>query len=221
MESTQSTVAGIGDLEDCIVQNAGELPLAQLRAVALPQVASSVTDPLVAHCVASGKGVSVVRQAIANVVAGKLPAPIPASFARCVVSGVHTLTAVQLARAINSSSTTDQAYARQLGQRLALACIRRPAVFAAWRRLWLVSVRNSLRQGRQLTPAFRQCVYQKASHVKPNQLIKLMQGGLTAQTGYGRHLGELCRAAPLVRAALSPRPADDLVATTGAPRARG
>jgi hypothetical protein len=135
MESTQSTVAGVSGLEDCIVQQAGKLPLSQLRAVASPQVASSVTDPLVAHCVAAGKGVSVVRHAIAEVVAGRLPAPVPANFTKCILSGVSTLSAAQLARAINSSAGADQAYARDIGERLALACIQRPAVFASWRRV--------------------------------------------------------------------------------------
>lgn len=192
MESTQSTVAGVSDLEDCIVQQAGELPLPQLRAVASPQVASSVTDPLVAHCVASGKGASVVRHAIAEVVAGRLPAPVPANFTNCILSGVHTLSATQVARAINSSASADQAYARDVGERLALACIRRPAVFASWRRVWIGGVRHSLQQGRQLTPAFRRCVLQKAAHITPDELIKLVRGGPPAQTGYGRHLGELC-----------------------------
>ena len=195
MNASETTVTGVSDLEDCIVEEANKMSLSQLRVVASPNVASSVTDPLVAHCVALGKGLSFVRQEIANVVAGKLPAPIPKSFATCVASGVHTLTAAQLARAINGSSSADQVYARALGRRLALACIRHRAVFASWRRVWLLSVRHSLAQGRQLTPAFRQCVYAKASHITPDQLIKLVQGGLTAQTGYGRHLGELCRAA--------------------------
>jgi len=195
LQASLSMMPEVTDLEDCVVGEAGKLPLSQLRVVASPRAGSSVTDPLLAHCVALGKGLEFVRGAIADVVAGKLPAPVPASFTRCVVAGVHALSAAALARAIDSSSSTGQAYARGVGERLALGCIRRPAVFAAWRRLWIGRVRRSLQAGRRLTPAFRTCALHKASNITAAQLIKIVQGGPAAETGYGRHLGELCRTA--------------------------
>jgi hypothetical protein len=188
-------VAGIGSLADCIVQQAGTLSFSQLRAIASARVASSVIDPLVAHCVKLGNGVSLVRKAITELVVGRLPAPVSARFTRCIDGGVAGLSAPQLARAINSSASGDQEYARDVGEQLALACIRRPAAFASWRRAWLGGVRRSLARGRQLTPAFRRCVLKQASDITPDQLIKLVRNGPPAQTGYGRHLGELCRGA--------------------------
>ncbi len=193
VESPGSTVSGETDLDSCIVEQAGKLPLAQLRAVASSQAGGSVTNPLVARCVALGRGLAFVRAAIADVVAGKLPAPVPANFTRCVVNGVHALSAQQLARAVNGASATDQAYARHLGEELAIDCIGQPAIFVQWRQLWLGNVRRSL-QGHNLSAAFKRCALAKAARISPAELKKLVTAGSAAETAYGRRLGRECRA---------------------------
>jgi hypothetical protein len=192
LEDPSSPVANVRDLDECIVQQAQALPIATLRKLAAAQVGNSVTDPLLAKCVAQGKGLNWVRGVIANVVAGKLPAPIPAAFSKCVVAGVDTLTPAQLAAALNQGATGDQSYSRRLGQRLALACIHKPDVFAQWRNLWVSSIRRSL-QGRNLPPAFVKCVLGKAGQIGATDLIKLVQAGSTAETAYGEKLGRACR----------------------------
>ncbi len=189
-----SPLAGVTDLDDCIVEQARGLPLSSLRKLAAANVSTAVTDPLLARCVAQGKGLPFVRGVIADVVAGKLPPPIPASFSRCVVASVDTLTPAQLATALNQGSTGDQAYSRALGRRLALACVQKPAVFAQWRRLWVEGIRRSL-QGHHLPAAYLQCVLGKAGQIGSAELVKLVQSGSAAETAYGRQLGRECRAA--------------------------
>lgn len=194
LEAPTSPVAQESDLDDCIVQQARGLPLARLRTLAAANVSTSVTDPLVARCVAQGKGLSFVRGVIADVVAGKLPPPIPASFSNCVVAGVDTLTPAQLAAALNKGATGNQSYSRALGQRLALACVQKPGVFEQWRKLWVEGIGKTL-QGHQLPAAFVHCVLGKAGQIGPSELVKLVQSGTAAETAYGRQIGRECRAA--------------------------
>jgi hypothetical protein len=103
----------------------------------------------------------VVRGVIAGVVAGKLPAPIPADFTRCVVASVNMLTPQQLAAAFNRAATGDQSYSRQLGERIGVTCVQKPAIFAHWRDMWVSGIRRSL-QGHKLPARFVQCVLDRA-----------------------------------------------------------
>ena len=194
LESPTSSVANVRDLDECIVQQARTLPLAGLRKLAAANVGASVTDPLVARCVARGKGLTWVRGVIARVVAGKLSAPIPAVFRRCVVAGVGTLTPVQLARALNQGAAGNQAYSRRLGRRLAMSCLKKPAVFAQWRKLWVEEIRRSL-NGRHLPAAFVRCVLGKAGQIGASELLGLVQAGSAAESAYGEKLGRECRLA--------------------------
>jgi hypothetical protein len=192
LEDPSSPVANVRDLDECIVQQGQSLPLAKLRKLTSGNVDTADTDPLVARCVAQGKGLTWVRGVIANAVAGKLPAPIPDSFSKCVVAGVGTLTPAQLAAALDQEATGNQAYSRRLGQRLALACVEKPAVFGQWRKLWVAEIRQSL-NGRHLPASFVQCVLGKARQIGAAELIKLVQAGTAAETAYGEKLGRECR----------------------------
>jgi hypothetical protein len=92
LESPTSPVAAAPDLDECLVQQAGALPLASLR-----ELSSSDTNvgrqaaPLVARCMSQGKGVTWFRGVIARSVAGRLTPPIPAAFDKCVLAGVNHL----------------------------------------------------------------------------------------------------------------------------------
>lgn len=192
LEDASSPVANVRDLDECIVQQASDLPVANLRKLAAADVNASDTDPLLARCVAQGKGLTWVRGVIADAVAGKLPAPIPETFSKCVVAGVGTLTPAQLAAALNHEAGGNQAYSQQIGRRLALACVEKPAVFAQWRKLWVGEIRGSL-NGRHLPSAFVRCVIGKAGRIGPTELIQLVQSGTAAETAYGEKLGRECR----------------------------
>jgi hypothetical protein len=193
LEDPSSPVANVRDLDECIVQQAKRLPLASLRKLAGGDVGTGDTDPLVARCVAQGKGLGWVRGVVANVVAGKLTPPIPDAFRKCVVAGVDTLTPAQLSAALNQEATGNQALSRQLGRRLALTCIKKPAIYGQWRKLWVAEIRRSL-NGRHLPAAFVQCVLHKAGQIGATDLIKLVQAGSAAETAYGEKLGRACRA---------------------------
>jgi hypothetical protein len=123
LEDPGSPVATVRDLDECIVQEAKNLPLATVRRLVGANPGAAVADPLVARCVAQGKGLSWVRGTIADVVAGKLPPPIPAAFSKCVVAGVGRLTPAQLAASLNGSAG-GQSDSRRLGQRIALDASR-------------------------------------------------------------------------------------------------
>jgi hypothetical protein len=192
LEDPASPVANVRDLDECIVQQAGRLPLASLRKLATGDVGIADTNPLVARCVAQGKGLSWVRGVVANVVAGKLGAQVPAVFRKCVVVGVGALTPAQLATALNRGATGNSSYAGKLGQQIALACVKKPAVFAPWRKLWVSEIRSSL-NGRHLPTTFVQCVLNKAGQIGATDLIKLVQAGSAAETAYGEKLGHACR----------------------------
>lgn len=194
LEAPTSPTADVQDLDSCIVEQAGRLPLANLRTLAGSSVSVSVTDPLLARCVAQGKGLSFVRGAIADVVAGKLPPPVPAAFSNCVVAGVNRLTTAQLAAAFNSDATGSQASSRRIGQQLSLACIEKPAVFAQWRRLWIAGVKHVL-AGQHLPAAYANCIVAKAAQIRPLELVKLGQSGSKAEKAYGHNLGRECQAA--------------------------
>jgi hypothetical protein len=193
LEDPTSPVANVRDLDECIVQQAKHLPLASVRKLAAGSVGTADTNPLVARCIAQGKGLSWVRGTIADVVAGKLPPPIPAAFHKCVVAGVGKLTPAQLAASLNKSAAGDQSYSRRLGQRIALDCVQKPPVFKVWRKLWVADIRRSL-NGRHLPAAFVQCVLDKAGKIGATELVKLVQAGSAAETAYGEKLGRACRA---------------------------
>jgi hypothetical protein len=192
LEAPSSPVATVHDLDDCIVQQAKRLPLATLRKLASGNVGIADTNPLVARCVAQGKGLSWVRGVVADVMASKLAAPVPAVFRKCVVAGVGTLTPAQLAAALDKGAAGNQAYAGRLGQQIALACVKKPAVFGPWRRLWVADIRRSL-NGRNLPSAFVQCVVDKAAKIGATELVKLVQAGPAAESAYGGKLGRACR----------------------------
>jgi hypothetical protein len=105
---------------------------------------------------------------------------------------VGKLTPAQLAAALNKGATGDQTYSRQLGRRIALACLKKPTVFAQWREPWLKGIRRSL-NGRHLPAAFVHCVVGKAAQIGASELIKLVQSGAAAETAYGEKLGRECR----------------------------
>ncbi|HKO29378.1 MAG TPA: hypothetical protein VJU80_18100 [Solirubrobacteraceae bacterium] len=192
LEEPTSPIAKVRDLDECIVQQAKRLPLASLRKLAAGDVGIADTNPLVARCVAQGKGLSWVRGVIANVVSGKLPPPVPAAFSQCLLAGVNKLTPDQLATALNKGANGNQAYSRRLGRQIALACVKKPAVFGPWRKLWLTEIRRSL-SGRHLPAAFVHCVLDKAGKIGPTELVKLVQAGSAAETAYGEKLGRACR----------------------------
>lgn len=192
LEDPASPVANVRDLDECIVQQAKRLPLATLRKLASGNVDTSDTDPLVARCVAQGKGLSYVRGVVANAVAGKLNPPIPAFFRKCVVAGVGTLSPAELATALNTEGAGRQDYSRRLGRRLALACVKKPAVYREWRKVWVGQIRSSL-NGRHLPAAFVQCVLDKAGQIGATELLNLVQAGPAAETAYGEKLGRACR----------------------------
>jgi hypothetical protein len=191
LEDPGSPVATVRDLDECIVQEAKRLPLATLRRLVAANPGAAVADPLVARCVAQGKGLSWVRGTIADVVAGKLPPPIPAAFSKCVVAGVGRLTPAQLAASLNGSAG-GQSDSRRLGQRIALDCIQEPPVFKEWRKLWVGDIRRSL-NGRHLPAAFVGCVLGRAGNISATELVKLVQAGSAAETAYGEKLGRACR----------------------------
>lgn len=193
LESPTSPVAGAPDLDECLVQQAGRLPLATLREVAGSDAnVGRQAAPLVATCMAQGKGVAWFRRELASQVAGRLPPPIPAVYDRCVVAGVNQLSPQQLAVAVSRATTGNDAYAQQLGRKIGFACVEKPAVFAQFRTLWLNGIRKSL-QGHHLPAAFVQCVLAKAAQIRPSQLVALVQAGTGAETTYGEKLGRDCR----------------------------
>jgi hypothetical protein len=194
LEAPTSPLSRARELDECVVQQAGGLPLASLRNLATSNPGVSEVDPLLARCVALGKGLSWVRGVIADVVAGKLPPPIPVDFTRCVVAGVDTLSPAQLAAALNQGATGNQSSSRRLGQGIALACVEKPAIFAHWRGLWVSGIQHSL-QGHHLPAKFVQCVLGKAGQIDAAQLTTLVQAGSAAENAYGQRLGRACRAA--------------------------
>jgi hypothetical protein len=113
-------------------------------------------------------------------------------FRKCVVAGVGTLTRAQLAAALDQGAAGSQAYAGRLGQQIALACVKKPAVFGPWRKLWVSDIRRSL-NGRHLPAAFVQCVVDKAGKIGATELVKLVQAGSAAESAYGEKLGRECR----------------------------
>jgi hypothetical protein len=192
LEDPTSPVANVHDLDECIVQQAKRLPLARLRKLAAGDVGIADTNPLVAQCVVQGKGLGWVRRTIAGVVAGKLGAQVPPVFSRCVVAGVDKLPPAQLAAALNKGANGNPAYSGRLGQQIALACVKKPAVFGPWRKLWVGDIRRSL-NGRHLPAAFVRCVLDKAGKIGATELVKLVQAGSAAETAYGERLGRACR----------------------------
>lgn len=192
LEDPTSPVANVRDLDECIIEQAKRLPLPTLRKLASGNVDVADTNPLVAQCVSQGKGLTWVRRTLAGVVAGKLSAPVPVQFRRCLVAGVDQLPPSQLAAALNKGANGNQAYSRGLGRQIALACVKKPAVFGPWRKLWVAEIRRSL-NGRHLPAAFVECVLDKAGKIGATELVKLVQAGAAAETAYGEKLGRECR----------------------------
>ncbi|MBV9801698.1 MAG: hypothetical protein JO130_00845 [Solirubrobacterales bacterium] len=194
LDAPTSPLANVEDLDNCIVQQAKALPLASLRTLASASVNTEVTDPLLARCVEQGKGLAFVRGVMADIVSGKLPPPVPAAFTSCVVAGVDKLTSAQLALALNQSATGSQTATRQIGERISVACIEEPPVFAQWRKELIGEIRHVL-NGHHLPASYVNCVLGKAGQIRPQQLVKLAQSSSAAETAYGQELSHECRAA--------------------------
>jgi hypothetical protein len=195
LEAPSSQLAGARDLDECVVQQASALPLASLRKLATAQTDRLVADPLLARCVARGKGVSWIRGAIAASVAGNLPSSTPPRFSHCMIAGVDQLTPAQLAAALQEGANGDESYSVRLGRRIALGCLGQPGVFGEYRKLFLSGIRATLER-RHLPPAFVQCVLNKAGKMSPQTLTKLIEGGSAVENTYGQKLGRECRAGP-------------------------
>jgi hypothetical protein len=195
LESPTSPVAAAPDLDACLVQQAGALPLATLRELA---TSNADLDPqaqtLLARCMSQGKGVAWFRGVIASSVSGRLAPPIPAAFGKCVLAAVNQLSPRQLATALSRDTAGDNSYARGLGRNLGFGCLQKHSVFVQLRKLWLDGIRKSL-QGHNLPAAFTRCALTKAAQIGPNELIKLVQAGSAAETAYGEKLGRACRSA--------------------------
>jgi hypothetical protein len=195
LEAPTSELASARGLDDCVVQQTRGLPLASLRKLVTAQSDRPVTNPLLARCVEQGKGLSWIRGAIADSVAGNLSPSTPPKLSHCVIVGVDQLTPEELAAALRKGANGDRSYSIQLGRRIALECIQKPGLFDAYRQLLVSGIRGSL-QRRHLPPAFTQCVANKASHMSPAQLATLIQGGPAVENAYGRRLGRECRVGP-------------------------
>jgi hypothetical protein len=195
LEAPTSELASARDLDDCVVQQASRLPLASLRKLVTAETDRPVADPLLARCVAQGKGLTWIRGTIATEAAGKLPPSTPPAFTRCMIAGVDALTPAKLAAALQNGASGDQTYSVRLGQRIALQCIQQPGLFEQYRKVLVSGIRQTL-QGRHLPTAFVQCVLNKANRISPAQLTTLVQGGPGVQNAYGEKLGRACRAAP-------------------------
>lgn len=193
LQAPSSPVAGVTDLDECIVQQADTLPLSQLRQL----VASHLGNPvgrLVGRCVTAGKGLSWARGLIIKEGAGKLPPPIPVAYKKCAVAGVSALGAKPLGAAFTHAASGDESYTRRVGEQIGFACLHKPVVFDQFRGVWVGSIRRAL-QGRHLPAAFVQCVLDKAGQIHADQLVKLVRAGSAAENAYGQKLGRACRAA--------------------------
>jgi hypothetical protein len=195
LEAPGSQLAGARDLDECVVQQSSALPLTSLRKLVTAQSDRPVADPLLARCVAQGKGVSWIRGAIAASVAGNLPPSTPPRFSHCMIAGVDRLTPAQLAAALQKGANGDESYSVRLGRRIALGCVQAPGVFDEYRKLFLSGIRATLER-RHLPPAFVQCVLNKAGAMSPKTLATLIQGGSAVENAYGQKLGRECRVAP-------------------------
>jgi hypothetical protein len=194
LEAPTSELASARDLDSCVLEQAHGLPLPTLRLLATSDQVS-VADPLLARCVAQGKGLSWIRGAIAASVAGNLPSSTPPKFTHCMIAGVDGLTPADLAAALRKGATGDRSYSVRLGRRIALECVQKPDVFAAYLPLFLTGIRASLER-RHLPRAFVQCVVDKAGKMSPQTLTTLIQGGSAVENAYGQKLGRECHAAP-------------------------
>ena len=194
LEAPGSELAGARDLDECVVQQANGLPLASLRTLVTAPTDRPVADPLLARCVAQGKGLSWIRGAIAGAAAGALSPSTPPSFTHCMVAGVDQLTAAQLSAALQSAATGDQSASLRLGQGVALACVQKPGIFEIYRGFVVSGIRNSL-QRRHLPPAYERCLLKKAGETSPRQLATIIEGSPGVSKAFGEKLAQGCRAA--------------------------
>jgi hypothetical protein len=195
VEAPTSELASAHDLDECVVQQASGLPLAKLRKLVSANTDRPDADPLLARCVAQGKGLSWIRGAIATSVTGQLPASTPPAFIHCALAGVDQLTPAQLAAALQKGATGDQAYSVRLGERIALVCIQKPGIFEQYRKQVVIGIRETLAR-RHLPAPFVQCVLEQANHISPSELATLVQGGPGVENAFGQKLGRACRGGP-------------------------
>jgi hypothetical protein len=195
LEGPSSPLAGAPDLDACVLHQANGLPLRTVRILASSQPDRAVADPVLARCVAQGKGLSFFRRQISTSATGQLQASASPRFLRCMAGGVDRLSPAQLAAALNKQATGDQTYALRLGQGIALGCIQQPGIFEQYRKQWLIGLRGGLER-RHAPPAFVRCVVNKASHIGPAELTKLLQASPADENAFGQKLGRECHAGP-------------------------
>ncbi len=189
-----SSISG-ADLSNCVLNQLRGQPTAQLRKVAN---ADNNPDPatrrlvfgFASTCVAQGHGSDAIHAAIVSSFQARTSSSTPPALVNCVLGKVKAIPDSQLAGVVSQaevSAAAESAAGRQLGVSLARQCLSQPGVLTALRSGFLAQIKVGLRS-QSLSPAFQNCVVQKAQHV-PSSVIEQIALNPSTANARGQALG--------------------------------
>jgi hypothetical protein len=195
------------DVTPCLVQEAGKLPLDQLRAVASPganppAATKRLAVGLLTTCIREGKGLSALHTLIVQSLEKSVSANVPPVFKQCLIEKANATTAGQLSQLVSTYAAGDdpaaaQKQAFQVGVGLGKQCVADPRIVDALRSLFIAPIKAAFKTSSYST-AFKNCVLKKSEQFPVAKLRQAALNPAGAQSlgeTFGRNAARACIAA--------------------------
>ncbi len=191
------------DLSSCVVQQAGNLPIDQLRKVAdaglnAPTGTKRIAIRLVAACIRQGKGLATIHALIIQPIERSSSPTVPPVFKRCVIQKANATTGEQLSQLVAAYAGNDLATAQkqafQVGVGLGRQCLGDPQIIGALRSRFMTPIKTALRQS-AYSAAFKNCVLHKSERVPASLLREAAlnpAGASVLGQRFGRNAARAC-----------------------------
>jgi hypothetical protein len=191
------------DLSPCVVQQAGKLPIDQLRAVAgaganPPAATKRIAIGLVAACIRQGKGLSALHSLIVQSIQSSTSPNVPAVLKQCLIQRANATTGAELSQLVSAyvsqNQAAAQAQAQQVGRGLGRQCLADPSILGALRGLFITPIKSAL-QASSYSAAFRNCVLKKSEAFPASKLRQAALNPAGAQASgeaFGRNAARAC-----------------------------
>jgi hypothetical protein len=190
-------------LAPCVVQQAGKLPIDQLRAVAgaganPPAATKKIAVGLVSACIQSGQGLAAMHALIIRSIEASTPANVPLTLKQCLISKANATTGAQLSQLVSAyasqSPALAQAQARGVGAGLGRQCLGEPQIIGTLRSLFIAPIKSAL-QASSYSAAFKACVLKKSELFPAAKLREAALNPAGAQAlgeTFGRNAARAC-----------------------------
>jgi hypothetical protein len=204
--SAHVETSGIGAaLVPCVAQQAGKLPIGQLRAVANagsspPPATKQVAVGLITACIRSGQGLDTMHSLIVQSIETSTSPNVPDVLKQCLIQRANATTGDELSQLVSAyaqNQAAAQAQAQLVGRGLARQCLADPSILNALRGLFISPIRSALAKS-SYSAAFKNCVLKKSEQFPAAKLREAALNPAGAQAlgeAFGRNAARACIAA--------------------------